>query len=173
MACHSEYTYIYTQCLFQLLARQENNTKGGGGAAVKYLSQVLRLAAEADGGQDTTTMTLALGSSDGSSYNPALVQAMFSMLSKKSLNPADITLLYRWFSQNETPAVQLIRDPVFIDLLIDALFGTKGAKLHSDHRPKYIFLLAYATSVAESSKKVLCIMKRCPDGLYALVMSKF
>ena len=35
----------------------------------------------------------------------------------------------------------LIRDPFFTEMLIDGLFSAVGAKIHLEHRPKYIFLV--------------------------------
>lgn len=37
-------------------------------------------------------------------------------------------------------------------MLVDALFKP-GAKLNPDHKPKYIYLLAYASSVCENQAK--------------------
>ncbi len=44
------------------------------------------------------------------------------MLSKHVLNPADIVTLYKLYSHQEPPPVELIRIPQFLELLIDALF---------------------------------------------------
>ena len=40
----------------------------------------------------------------------------------------------------------------FLELLIDALFKP-GSKVNPEHKPKYIFLLAYTASVYELPKK--------------------
>lgn len=42
--------------------------------------------------------------------------------------------------------------PFFVELLVDALFKP-GIKLNPDYKPKYIYLLAYATSVCEIPAK--------------------
>ena len=36
-------------------------------------------------------------------------------------------------------------------MLIDALFNTNAPRINTEHRPKYIYLLSYATSVNEST----------------------
>ena len=52
----------------------------------------------------------------------------------------------------DAPPVEFLRAPQFLDLLLDVLFKP-GSKLHSEHRPKYVYLLAYAASVYETYKK--------------------
>lgn len=47
------------------------------------------------------------------------------------------------------PPVELIREQIFVDMLIDSLFAYEGIKVHADHRPKYVYLLAYASCVGE------------------------
>ena len=42
-----------------------------------------------------------------------------------------------------------LRIPQFLQLLIDALFKP-GSKLNQEHKSKYIFLLAYASSVCDT-----------------------
>lgn len=45
-----------------------------------------------------------------------------------------------------------MRVPQFLDLLLEALFKP-GSKIHSEHKFKYVYLLAYASSVFETYKK--------------------
>lgn len=40
----------------------------------------------------------------------------------------------------------------FVELLVDSLFKS-GVKLNPEHKPKYIYLLAYAASVCETQTK--------------------
>ena len=72
-----------------------------------------------------------------------------SMLSKNSLNPADIVQLHKLYASNDPPPVDLIRIPQFLELLIDALFKP-GSKINQEHKSKYIYLLAYASSVCDN-----------------------
>lgn len=119
-------------------------------------------------GNDVTPITMAL---NGASAYPLACQALTSMLSKNTLNPADITVLYRNYNAPDPPPIDLIRTPqflglhlifykkknlfvtiFFVELLVDALFKP-GVKLNPDHKPKYIHLLAYAASVYEMPAK--------------------
>ena len=47
---------------------------------------------------------------------------------------------------------------LFLDLFIDGLF-IPGIKINPEYKNKYLHILAYATTVAESYKKVLIIQK--------------
>lgn len=85
---------------------------------------------------------------NGAAGYPQAAQALTAMLSKNTLNPADITVLYRNYTSNDPPPIDLIRTPQFLELLVDALFKP-GVKLNPDHKPKYIYLLAYAASVCD------------------------
>lgn len=76
-------------------------------------------------------------------------QALSAMLAKNCLNPADITVLHKLYSTPEPPPVHLLRIPQLLDLLLDALFKP-GSRIHSEHKAKYIYLLAYAVSVYET-----------------------
>lgn len=111
---------------------------------------------------------------NGGSSHPRVCQALSAMLCKNALNPADITVvniywifflfftfnsflnlifqLYKIYQSSDTPPVEFLRIPQFLDLLLDALFKP-GSKLQVEHKPKYIFLLAYASSVYETYKK--------------------
>ena len=80
------------------------------------------------------------------------------MLSRNSLNPADIVVLYKLYSSGQAggggaasdpPPVELIRIPQFLELLIDAVFKP-GSKINQEHKSKYIYLLAYASSVCDT-----------------------
>lgn len=89
---------------------------------------------------------------NGSAGHPQACQALTSMLSRNTLNPADITILYRNYSAPEPPPIDLIRNPQFLDLLVDSLFKV-GVKINPEHKSKYIYLLAYAASVCETPVK--------------------
>ncbi|KAJ8962941.1 hypothetical protein NQ314_005658 [Rhamnusium bicolor] len=100
-------------------------------------------------GNDVTPITMAL---NGASAYPTACQALTAMLSKNTLNPADITVLYRNYNAPDPPPIDLIRTPQFLELLVDSLFKP-GVKLNPDYKPKYIHLLAYAASVSEVQPK--------------------
>ena len=76
-------------------------------------------------------------------------RVLFYFLDTQALNAADITVLYKLYSSNDPPPVWLIRNYLFLELLIKALFSSSGARITDEHKIKYIFLLAYAVSVIE------------------------
>lgn len=89
---------------------------------------------------------------NGSAAYPQACLALSSMLSRNTLNPADITVLFRNYSTSDPPPIDLIRNPQFLDLLVDSLFRC-GVKINPEHKSKYIYLLAYAASVCETFTK--------------------
>lgn len=89
---------------------------------------------------------------NGSAGHPSACEALTSMLSKNTLNPADITVLYKNYSTSDPPPIDLIRNPQFLDLLVDSLFNV-GVKINPEHKSKYIYLLAYGASVCETPAK--------------------
>lgn len=62
-------------------------------------------------GHDVTPITLAL--TPGESWRSART-ALAAMLSRGALNPADISVLFRAYTQPEPPPVHLIRIPQFL-----------------------------------------------------------
>jgi len=132
---------------------------------VKRLMQEVQKQA-GDSGIDVTPIAMTLS---GAAAYPVAYSALASMLTKKALNPADISKLYALYNASSAssktassssssvnaenpPPVELIRNPQFLELLVDALF-VPGSQIKPEHKPKYIFLLAYASSVAETFKK--------------------
>ncbi|KAH9499747.1 hypothetical protein Btru_077720 [Bulinus truncatus] len=143
MVCHGEHTYLYSQLIMHLAAEETDICPN-----MRRLCQELQKAAVARG-LEVTPITVAL--SHANEY-PRACQALSSMLSRQALNPADITVLYKMYSEGEGPPVALIRVPEFLDLLVDALYNP-ASKISQDHKSKYIFLLAYSVSVVESSRR--------------------
>ncbi|KAF5276517.1 hypothetical protein FQA39_LY06586 [Lamprigera yunnana] len=143
MVCHGQHTYVYSQVIMNVLARESK-----GGSSMKRLSQEITKCAQKNG-HDVTPITMAL---NGASAYPQACQALTSMLCRNTLNPADISVLFRNYSSLDPPPIDLIRTPQFLELLIDSLFKT-GVKLNPEHKPKYIYLLAYAAGVWEIQVK--------------------
>ncbi|XP_069686979.1 negative elongation factor D isoform X2 [Periplaneta americana] len=141
MVCHGQHTYVYSQVLLQVLSQELK-----GGSNMKRLSQEITRCAQQNQ-HDVTPITMAL---NGAARYPQACQALTSMLSRNSLNPADITVLFRNYSALDPPPIDLVRTPQFLELLVDSLFKP-GVKLNPEHKPKYIYLLAYAASVCEVS----------------------
>lgn len=167
MVCHGQHTYVYSQILIHLLAQE---TKGG--ANMKRLSQEIQQYALKNG-LNVTPITMALYGNTQIEH-PQASEALTSMLSRNSLNPgisrlyyihtqtpfsfkfehflADITVLYRCYTSNSPPPIDLLRNSQFLDLLVDTLFKA-GVKINQEHKSKYIHLLAYAASVSETAPK--------------------
>ncbi|XP_018331168.1 negative elongation factor D [Agrilus planipennis] len=143
MVCHGQHTYVYSQIIMQVLAREAK-----GGSSMRRLSQEITKCAQKNG-HDITPITMAL---NGASAHPQACQALTSMLSRNTLNPADITVLFRNYSSPDPPPIDLIRTPQFLELLVDSLFKS-GVKLNPEHKPKYIYLLACAACVCETQVK--------------------
>ena len=141
MVCHGQHTYVYAQVLLSVLAYESK----GGHIIRRLQEEIQKEAGKAD--HDVTAITMAL--SAGFQHTRA-VMALQSMLSRNALNPADIVQLHKLYSSpTDPPPVDLIRIPQFLELLIDALFKP-GFKLNQDHKSKYIYLLAYASSVCDN-----------------------
>lgn len=143
MICHGEHTYLYSQAILYLLSRDSR-----GSANIKRLSQEVAKYAQQNR-HDATPITMSLM---GTAAHPKIHSALSSMLSKNYLNPADMTTLYKEYQSSDPPSVSLTRIPLFIDLILDALFKP-GSRINPEHRPKYIYLLSYAVSVVEQVKK--------------------
>lgn len=60
---------------------------------------------------DVTPITMAL---NGAASNPKACGALSSMLSRNTLNPADITVLFKNYSAPDPPPMELIRTPQFL-----------------------------------------------------------
>jgi negative elongation factor C/D len=96
-------------------------------------------------GYNVTAFTLAL---NGASKYPKIYSGLDSMLSKNALNTSDITNLYNFYSSDDPPPIELIRNSKFLDMLI-CYFFEPTSQPSSEHKEKYLYILAYACSVAE------------------------
>lgn len=67
---------------------------------------------------DVTPITMAL---NGASSSPGACQALASMLSRNTLNPADISVLFRNYSTAEPPPIELLRNPQFLGINVHTL----------------------------------------------------
>ncbi|XP_064456256.1 negative elongation factor D-like [Ornithodoros turicata] len=143
MVCHGEHTYLYSQAVLHVLSQEPR-----GGSNIRRLAQEISRHAQKTS-HDPTPITMAL---NGAAAYPRACQALSAMLSRDALNPADVTWLFKMYQAADPPPVDLLREPHFLDLLLDALFRP-GSRLNPEHKPKYVFLLAYAGSVYETRRK--------------------
>lgn len=51
---------------------------------------------------------------NGAAGYPQACQALMSMLSRNTLNPADISVLFRNYSNADPPPIDLVRTPQFL-----------------------------------------------------------
>jgi len=141
MVCHGQHTYVYAQVLLSSLAASESKN----GHVVRRLQQEMaKEAREAE--HDVTPVTMALMAGF---HHTRAANALSSMVSRNALNPADIMTLHKHYNQADPPPVDLIRIPQFLELLIDALFKP-NSRVNQEHKSKYIYLLAYASSVCDT-----------------------
>ncbi|VDK88566.1 unnamed protein product [Litomosoides sigmodontis] len=122
VVCYSEHTYLFAQVLLHEIIKEEKNETA---AACTYLAQMLRREAQKCNYQDTHDIHLSMNGDDND-----VKQCIYTMLSKKCLNQADIVCLYERYSSTNPPPVDFIQDPFFIDMLIDILFAYGGSKLN-------------------------------------------
>lgn len=142
-------------------------------------------------GIDVTAITSSM--IGGQTHNRACL-AVSAMMSKGSINPADVIVLHTAYTSPDPPPVEMIRNPslisqcsvyfslnhtwhmpplnflfvppevisssaftpqytMFVDLFLDVLFKP-GVKINPEYRSKYLHILAYACTVAETYKKV-------------------
>lgn len=126
MVCHGQHTYVYSSVLLQVLSSEHK-----GGVNIKRLQQEISKVAQNKSvllaklidcifsllycslifRNDITAITMAL---NGAACYPQACQALSSMLSRNTLNPADITVLFRNFSASDPPPIDLIRVPQFL-----------------------------------------------------------
>uniref|UniRef100_A0A915CLW5 Negative elongation factor D n=1 Tax=Ditylenchus dipsaci TaxID=166011 RepID=A0A915CLW5_9BILA len=156
VACHSEQTFLYTQVLLHVVSLKES---GKLAAVCHHINQSLRLVFEKRG-QDISSFYISMIQSDNDAIPSNIVQAMLTMIAKQTLNPADITQLYQAYFEPCPPPVELIRDPFFVNMLVDAIFSSGTPKINAEHRPKYIYLLAYATCVAETKRNGIRVQSK-------------
>ncbi|KAI6182670.1 Negative elongation factor D [Aphelenchoides bicaudatus] len=143
---HSENCYLFAQSILRVMKLRNG---GKASAACQYISQTLRKNQKRP---EALILLIGLLNSPNDTLPQNVVNSFQTMLYKQALNPADVNQLYQaYFEPNSSTTSELVRDPVFIDILINSLFNVK-AKLNDEYKPKYVFLLAYASTVCESIK---------------------
>ncbi|KAL6732410.1 hypothetical protein Aduo_003172 [Ancylostoma duodenale] len=146
VVCQAEHTYVYTIALLKAVGSSQG---GRILAACEQMADSLR--AEMEGREhETTALRTALAQTADDQVASHFTQALLNMVSRGELNPADVTIIYDQYILPLPPPISIIRDPLFIELLLDSLFHYQGPKTIPEHRFKYIFLLACAASVSET-----------------------
>ncbi|XP_065187876.1 negative elongation factor D-like isoform X2 [Sycon ciliatum] len=142
LLCADQHLFIYGTVLLQSASKQRHGHK---------LRRILQdvLAAGLEKNHDVLQLSLVLSSNPG---HQRAVMSLRSMISRQALNPSDITVLNRLYSSSNPPPVELLRQPVFLELLITCLFKP-GNVVKPDHLPMYSYLLVYAGCVYESGRQ--------------------
>lgn len=140
--CHGKHMYIFAQCVLHVLMEQLEPEAQV--SSMIRLSQELSQGAQQSGHSVWYLVLIFLGAGK----HPRVFSALLSILEKRALNPGDMTVLYKLYTTADPPSVAFLRIPEFLDILLTALF-TPDTPINEDHKPKYIHLLGYATSVYE------------------------
>ncbi|KAL9648739.1 hypothetical protein ABK040_003676 [Willaertia magna] len=151
ICCHSQYTYIYAQCLIRSLIVNNNKFKD----SFIYLSEELENYALKEGKASDyliRRIRYLFLEYDYRFKLDNLQQSMseisigiLSMLNNNMTTPSDVLKLFKYYSGNNPPPVELLQSSDVLDLFIHDLFNP-AKKINQVHRSKYIYILAYATS---------------------------
>uniref|UniRef100_A0A158P8I8 SCD domain-containing protein n=1 Tax=Angiostrongylus cantonensis TaxID=6313 RepID=A0A158P8I8_ANGCA len=124
VVCQAEHTYVYTMGLLKAIGSAES---GRILAASEQIAESLR--AEMEGREhETTAIRTALAQTADDQVASHFTQALLNMVSRCELNPADMTIIYDQYILPLPPPISIIRDPIFIELLLDSLFHYEGPK---------------------------------------------
>ncbi|VDL11789.1 unnamed protein product [Hymenolepis diminuta] len=138
MGCHSEATYLMLQSVLQCLIRRRNDT------AARHLSLLLESEARRRG-CDVSRYSVYF--CYAKNY-PTEVMAMRNILAEQTLNNPELETIYTAYMGDVPPPVSLIRQPLFIVMLADALFANPE-RLLNEQLECYAYLYAYASVTIE------------------------
>ncbi|KAA0196502.1 Negative elongation factor D [Fasciolopsis buskii] len=143
MGCHSEHGYLILQSILQCLASRIH------GHSARHLSWLLEAEASRRNRDVSRYSVYFCGARD----HPESMDAMRAILREQELLPGSVTLLYEEYKKDFSPPVQLLRQPIFITLLADALFATSD-RLLAEQQEQFAYLYSYAAMVVESLELV-------------------
>ena len=136
MCCNTEQTYFYSQVLLsQLISKQEKAYN------LRKIVQQLRDAAIEKEHNLVIKIQLLLDS-ELDKYS-GTSEGLSNIFLAKKTNFADISKIEKEYTLYSPPP-SFLRDPTFLNLLINELFDPK-TNIHPKNVPKYLFLLAYAS----------------------------
>ncbi|VDD74086.1 unnamed protein product [Mesocestoides corti] len=138
MGCHSEHTYLIIQSVLQCLIRQRKDN------SAKRLSWLLESEATRRHRDVSRYSVYFCFARD----YPTEVAAMRVILCEQSLVPQHVDVLYESYRAEAPPPVNLIRQPLFIVMLADALFANPE-RLLSKQQECYAYIYAYASVTVE------------------------
>ncbi|KAL0488352.1 negative elongation factor C/D [Acrasis kona] len=160
MCCHTQHTYIYAQTVLRALKRSSPTTFYFTRLSEELESHALK---EQSGSESLVRKIWFLliehdyHTSNGGSTTPnqcsEIINALMSMLSANATNPSDITKLYKLYSSNNPPPAEFLHHRDVFQLFIKDLYSP-NVKLNTSHKPKYVFLLAYAACIHPGTREI-------------------
>ena len=143
IACQSQHTYLYTQCLLHSAIAGHPHSA----ALLKRLTQELQTSASARQREAWLYNLLFTGST----AFPMVVTCLQNILNAREPLLMDVANLHELYSRGSgAPPVELLRVPALFEILISQLFNTQSIQtLPADHLNKCIFLVAYAASARD------------------------
>ncbi|KAA3681941.1 negative elongation factor C/D [Paragonimus westermani] len=139
MGCHSEHGYLILQSILQCLA---SRTKG---YAARHLSWLLEAEASRRNRDTSRYSVYFCGARD----YPESMDAMRTLLRHQELVPECVQQLYEEYKKDASPPVRLLRQPIFIALLADALFASSD-RLLAEQQEQYAYLYSYTAMTVEA-----------------------
>ncbi|CAH8869597.1 unnamed protein product [Trichobilharzia szidati] len=151
MGCHSEHGYLLLQSILQCLARRMK------GHCAHHLIWLLEAEACRRGRDVSRYTTYLCGSRD----YPESMDSMQTILKEQDLIPEALSQLEKAYKGDAPPPVALLRQPIFIALLADALFASAD-RLLNEQLEQYAYLYSYAAMVVEETdpitdRRISCI----------------
>eukprot|EP00727_Mastigamoeba_balamuthi_P000307 m51a1_g10273 hypothetical protein (594) ;mRNA; r:56116-58921 len=144
LCTRTEYAYLYTQVLLRALC-----DAGGPAAAVsRRLSQELFAEAHERNAQYVRHVQILLLGCAGS--HSAVIDSLKAIFLTGTACAGDVITLFNEYTKPEHPPIELIRDHELMRLLIKEVFDP-SKYVSEAHAPKYIHLLALATSSDEAA----------------------
>ncbi|CAL8088453.1 unnamed protein product [Calicophoron daubneyi] len=139
MGCHSEHGYLILQSILQCLAAR---TKG---YSARYLSWLLEAEASRRNRDVSRYSVYLCGARD----YPESMDAMRKILRNQELVAESVEQLYASYKKEVCPPVNLLRQPIFVALLADALFASSD-RLLAEQQEEYAYLYSYTAMTEET-----------------------
>ncbi|KAG0325681.1 Negative elongation factor C/D, partial [Podila humilis] len=147
VCCQSEHTYLFTQILLFRLMKTDR------GLPLKRISKELESGVLEKFNRPPLVAILRMLLA-GASSNVA--SAISAILQSRIPSPGDVMLLHKAYTSDDPPSTYFLRDPDFFEIMLSSIFvpSFKGGVVKQDHKEKYLWLIAYASSVREEDERI-------------------